>query len=175
MRTYWGYKMININSDWNTNQLNAFFFSYLIGLLGFNKDTDSVRMLFKLGGLPFEPSNSQIFNWRKTKRTSSIFKHEYMYHFLLGLYKYKHINEHLIFTPDLTVNHLSFFYFKTLLFIFDIHRDSEFIKKCFSCDNELIPTDKELECWLRHDDPETFNLMKFECFVNGFNSYLNGR
>lgn len=107
--------MIKIKKEWNKEQLNSFYFSTLIILLDLTYQYENVRKIFKIGGLSFLPTNSQINNWRKTKKKSSIFKDNYMQCFIIGLAKIKNVD---IDIKDFNTNRISFFY-DTLIKIFN--------------------------------------------------------
>lgn len=85
--------MITIKREWDNNQLNAFYFSSFVLLFDLIHDSEKIKHIFELGGLSFVPSNSQINNWRKTKKSSPIFYDEYLKCFLAGLIKLKNITD----------------------------------------------------------------------------------
>ncbi|MFQ1018159.1 hypothetical protein [Gilliamella sp. BG7] len=84
--------MVKIKKEWNDKQLDSFCFSTLIILLNLTHNYKGVRNIFRLGGLDFLPSDSQINNWRKTKKNTPIFRSEYMKCFISGLAKIKNVN-----------------------------------------------------------------------------------
>lgn len=84
-------KIIEVKKEWDEKQLNAFYFNSLIILFDLIYKKERIKEIFKLGGLLFSPSDSQINNWRKTKKHTPIFKNEYLTCFIRGLLISKNI------------------------------------------------------------------------------------
>jgi hypothetical protein len=101
--------MVKIKEEWDEKQLNSFCFSTLIILFDLTHKYEEARNIFRIGGLNFSPSDSQINNWRKTKKNSSIFKDECMKCFIRGLAKLKNINN-INFSLFDNGNKVTFFY-----------------------------------------------------------------
>lgn len=84
---------IEVKDEWDEKQLNAFYFNWLIILFNLVYKKDKIKEIFKLGNLPFEPTDSQINNWRKVKKNTPIFRDEYLTCFVNGLFILKNMEK----------------------------------------------------------------------------------
>lgn len=110
---------IKVKKEWDDNQLNAFYLSSLVILFDLVYDKNKIREIFITGGLNFSPTDSQINNWRKTKKHSPIFRDEYLKCFINGLFILKKIEKIDVVKP----NKLDFFY-NILIKLFGVKPDN---------------------------------------------------
>ena len=111
--------LITVKKEWNNNQLNAFCLNWLVILFNLIYDKDKIKHIFMVGGLPFSPSNSQINNWRKIRKNSSIFKDEYLICFVNGLLILNNFEK----IDIINTNKVEFFY-NLLIKIFEVKKEN---------------------------------------------------